>query len=56
MKWWRVTKTAIKVGLRLGRVKEAERITQVVDGIDKVLEAATKPDAPPKGRRTMGGS
>ena len=54
MKWWRVVKAAVAVGLKLGRVKEAKRITEIVEGIDTVITEAQKPDTPatpaPKGQ------
>lgn len=44
MKWWRVFKVALTVGLKLGKVKEQAKITAIVDGIDTVITAATAPD------------
>ena len=54
MKWWNVIKVAVTVGLKLGRVKEAKRVTEIVEGIDTVITEATKPEPPatpaPKGQ------
>lgn len=40
MKWWRVIKVAIAVGLKVGRVKEAQRVGEIIDAIDTVIAEA----------------
>ena len=44
MKWWRVIKAALVVGMKVGRVKEKARVGEIVDAIDAVIAEATKPD------------
>lgn len=46
MKWWKVIKVAIAVGMKVGRVKEQARVGEIVDAIDTVLAEAAKPDTP----------
>ena len=54
MKWWRVLKVAIAVGMKVGRVKEKARVGEIVDAIDTVIAEATKAEPPatpaPKGQ------
>lgn len=40
MNWWKVIKVALTVGLKLGRVKEAKKVTEIVAGIDEVIATA----------------
>lgn len=40
MNWWKVVKVAVKVGLRVGRVKEAKRVEEIVAAVDEVVAAA----------------
>ena len=47
MKWWRVLKVALTVGMAVGRVKEKKRIGEIVDAIDTVIAEATKSEPPP---------
>lgn len=46
MKWWRVLKVALTVGMAVGKVKEKKRVGEIVDAIDTVIAEAAKPDAP----------
>ena len=47
MKWWRVIKVALAVGMKVGRVKEAKRVGEIVDAIDVVIAEAAKPEPTP---------
>lgn len=40
MKWWRVIKVALAVGMKVGRVKEAPRVNEIIDAVDVVIAAA----------------
>ncbi len=42
MNWWNVVKVAVKVGLSVGRVKEAKRVQEITDAVDVVVKAAIK--------------
>lgn len=42
MNWWKVVKTAVKVGLAVGKVKEAKRVEEIVDAVDKVVKTVEK--------------
>ena len=46
MRWWKVIKLAITVAVKVGRVKEKDRVTEIVDALDVVVTAATTPDTP----------
>ena len=53
MKWgrvWRVVKTAAQVGMVVGKTKPAEqaKVKQILEGIDKVIEAGRVPDTAPR--------
>jgi len=45
MKWWRVVKVAVKVGLAVGKVKETKKVNQIVAAVDKVIAAVEKEKA-----------
>lgn len=42
-KWWKVVKVALKVGMKVGRVKEKARVGEIVDAIDAVIAEVEKP-------------
>lgn len=42
MNWWKVIKTAVKVAVSVGKVKEAKRVDEIVDAVDKVVRAVEK--------------
>jgi hypothetical protein len=44
-KWWRVLKLAAKIGLKVGRVKERDRILEIGEAVETVIEAATETPA-----------
>lgn len=53
MKWgrvWRVVKTAAVVGMTVGKTKPTEqaKVKQILEGIDKVIEAGKAPTTAPR--------
>lgn len=42
-KWWKVVKVAVKVAMKVGRVKEKARVDEFIEGIDTVIKEAEKP-------------
>lgn len=42
VRWWQVIKVALTVGMKVGRVKEKDRVGEIVSGIDTVIEEITK--------------
>ena len=40
MNWWNVIKVAARVGMAVGRVKEAKRVNEIIVAVDKVIKTA----------------
>jgi hypothetical protein len=42
VKWWRVIKVALTVGMKVGRVKEKARVGEIIDAVDTVIKEIEK--------------